>query len=152
MKTPHLTRNNSAAIRRLVDKFLDGDTTPSQEAMIYDYYASRRNLPDDLEQYRPMFGWYSSMTPRRKYKYRKIAGIAASVAAIVGVAITMAHKSAVAKEQLYATYHGSYIIRDGVRINDIPLIINNLTQAEQMADSITAMAERETIDFEQFNF
>ena len=117
--------------------------------MIYAYFASCRNLPADLEVYRPMFGWYSSMTPRRSMWRRRMVGIAASVAVIAGIAFTMIYRTSMAKERLYATYSGSYIIRDGVRINDIPLIINNLNEAERMADSITAMADRETRNLEQ---
>ena len=54
-----------------------------------------------------------------------------------------------ADERLYASYRGSYVIRDGQRIDDIQLIYSNLACAEQMADSLIDLADREARSIEQ---
>ena len=137
MKIPHLTHSRDAAIiRRLVERFFDGDTSPAQEQAIYDYYATHQGLPDDLERYRPMFGWYSAMSSpvRRRRPWPRFAGIAAALAVLVVVGVVLVRSGSSADERLYASYRGSYVIRDGQRIDDIQLIYSNLACAEQMAD------------------
>lgn len=51
---------NDRNITRWVERFLDGDTTCAEENELYRYF-SRRNLPAEVEQYREMFAWYSSL-------------------------------------------------------------------------------------------
>lgn len=152
MKIPHLTHSRDAAIiRRLVERFFDGDTSPAQEQAIYDYYATHQGLPDDLERYRPMFGWYSAMSSpvRRRRPLPRFAGIAAALAMLVVVGVVLVRSGSSADERLYASYRGSYVIRDGQRIDDIQLIYSNLACAEQMADSLIDLADREARNIEQ---
>lgn len=152
MKIPHHTHSRDAAkIRRLVERFLDGDTNLAQEQAIYDYYASHPSLPDDLEQYRPMFGWYSAMSPvrRRRQPWLRYTGIAAAMALLVVVGLAHVRSDINADERLYASYQGSYVIRDGRRIDDVRLIYSNLAGAEQMADSLIDLADREARSIEQ---
>lgn len=152
MKIPHLTHSRDAAIiRRLVERFFDGDTSPAQEQAIYDYYATHQGLPDDLERYRPMFGWYSAMSSpvRRRRPWPRFAGIAAALAVLVVVGVVLVRSDSSADERLYASYRGSYVIRDGQRIDDIQLIYSNLACAEQMADSLIDLADREARNIEQ---
>ncbi len=151
MKIPHLTRGHDAdSIRNLVERFLDGDTTPAQEQAIYTYYASHSELPGDLESYRPMFGWYAAITPQRRKRNRsKIAGIAAAIAVIVVAGVALIGQKNSSTDRLYASYKGSYIIRDGQKIDDISLIYANLACAELMADSIINQADQMAKRIEQ---
>ena len=132
MKIPHLTHSRDAAIiRRLVERFFDGDTSPAQEQAIYDYYATHQGLPDDLERYRPMFGWYSAMSSpvRRRRPWPRFAGIAAALAVLVVVGVVLVRSGSSADERLYA--------------------YSNLACAEQMADSLIDLADREARNIEQ---
>ena len=142
-------RDDTAKIVRLVERFLDGDTSPAEEQVIYNYYSTRQHVAPELEQYRPMFGWYASVSRRRVSHRRRYIAIAASLAVLIGVGIGIALNQITAEDPLYASYQGSYIIRDGQRIDDIRLIYANLTGAEQMADSLIALADREARHIEQ---
>lgn len=150
MKITHLFhRDDTAKILRLVERFLDGDTTPAEEQVIYNYYSTHGQVAPELEQYRPMFGWYASVSRQRFSYRRRYIAIAASLAVLVGVGVGLALHKSTAEDPLYASYQGSYIIRDGQRIDDISLIYANLTGAEQMADSLIALADREARHIEQ---
>ena len=48
---------NNKEIKKLIERFLDGDTTPAEERRIYAFFA-RHRYAGDLERYRPMFEWY----------------------------------------------------------------------------------------------
>ena len=51
-------------LRTQIEAFLDGTTTPAEEACIYSAYSTSEpgSLPSDLERYRAMFAWYASLS------------------------------------------------------------------------------------------
>lgn len=151
MKIPFFTRGLGApAVSRLVERFLDGDTTPAEEKAIYHFYALHRDLPDDLEQYRDMFAWYAGMQPRSERRsWRAVAAAAAAVIMVAGIGLSVIITENSEQNNLYASYQGSYIVRNGQRIDDISVIYNSLAVAEQYADSILIEADREAVDLER---
>lgn len=50
-------------IDTLIERFLDGDTTNAEERLIEHYFAATEHLPEHLEPYRSMFGWYAGGMP-----------------------------------------------------------------------------------------
>ncbi|MBO4943124.1 MAG: hypothetical protein J6C95_06815 [Muribaculaceae bacterium] len=151
MKIPFFTRGlDASAVSILVERFLDGDTTPAQEKAIYHFYALHRDLPDELERYRDMFAWYAGMQPRGERRPRHaIAAAAAAVLVVAGIGLSVIITEKSEENSLYASYQGSYIVRNGQRIDDIQAIYNSLAVAEQYADSILHEADREAVDLER---
>ena len=126
--------------RLLVQEFLDGITSPEQERWLYAFYRNHNpgSLPADLESYRGMFGWYASLPstakPRRRLSGARIAaftGIAAAAAIAVGAGLSLINRSGhtSAADSAYASYAGSYIVRDGQRIDEV-------SAAATLADSL----------------
>ncbi len=139
--------------RRLTGRFLDGVTTADEERRLYAFYSLHApgSLPDDLEQARAMFGWYAALgtagagcAVKARRKNRRLRYAAAGVAALLVLAAAaafwiMRSGTGGADETLnacYATYSGSYIIRNGERVSDIEVIYPELVAGEQLADSI----------------
>ena len=138
-------------IEQLVEKFLDGSTTNAEERLLYGYFAGSR-VDRRLEKYRAMFLWYAggmaAPLPEPKagrtgrtaapWAWAKVAvGAAASVLLLAGVALGYhRHQQA---ERLYATYEGSFIVRDGKKITDLESIMPELKRIERNA---AAMASR----------
>ena len=82
-------------LRTQIEAFLDGTTTPDEEACIYSAYSKSEpgSLPSDLERYRAMFAWYASLSgeentvtpakPKRRYRaWLKYGAAAVATAAI----------------------------------------------------------------------
>lgn len=142
---------SNADVSTLIDRFLDGATSPAEEKALYKFYADSPagSLEDSLEQYRPMFSWYGSMTPasRRRPVWR-YAGVAASVAVLTAAAFTVFGPAHTDSNGLYACYEGSYVVRDGRRISDLNAIHVQLARAEYTADSLLAAAERQADEIE----
>jgi len=140
---------NNKEIKKLIERFLDGDTTPAEECTIYSYFA-RHRYAGELERYRPMFEWYSSLASVRKTSRRKpvwfaAAGIAAAVALAIGLSFSFFRPSPTVDDDIYASYEGSYVIENGVRISDVGLLYDQLVMAESFADSISALDPEERI-------
>lgn len=142
-------------IRTLIDRFLDGATTPAEEHILYSYFSSEQVDPA-LEQYRDMFAWYASLpaeTPaepvvahRHRAAWHLPAGIAAAVALAVAIALSVFAPRTDDQEALYAMYQGSYIEVNGQRITDVRLIYDRLQQAEALADSLCRDFDDNTFD------
>lgn len=144
-----LSEENIAA---MVDAFLDGATTPAQEERLYAFFRNspQGSLSAELEAYRPMFAWYSALKVENKaarkpsfwsrYRY---AGVACVTAVLVAGASIIFKNASSVDNPLYAQYDGSYVIRDGCRINDMEQIFNSVLAAERLADSLETVAARE---------
>lgn len=137
-----MNKINDNEARLLMEQFLDGSTSTAMEQQLYDYFSGK-TLPPDLEQYREMMNWYASLAPRqqsakktRRLRLPRWAAIAASFAVIIAVAIPL-YRDYETRRDLLATYEGSYIIRDGVRYDYIPEIINELNEADAYVASVS---------------
>lgn len=140
---------NAESAAALATAFLDGVTTPAQEESLYAFFrtAPAGSLPQELEAMRPMFAWYEGLRPsaakRTPFRLRFRYAAAACVAALFVAGASVVFKNTPAENQLYAQYSGSYVIRDGERINDIEMIYSTVVKAERLADSLEAVAEHE---------
>lgn len=142
-------------VRTLAALFLEGATTPAQEHELYRYYASTQpgSLPPDLENMRAMFAWYAGLSqkePEKACSSRRIyLAVAASVAVLAAIAtgiVGFGHFApATPTTEPYATYSGSYVQRNGQRIDDIPVIYDDIVAAEQITDSLSRRFNDSTI-------
>ena len=88
-----MKRYSHQQIEALLDKFMDGQTTVEEEALLADYFRSA-DVPAEWEDYRAMFDYFDRgmtppvATPRPRHAWWWTAGAAAAIAAlIVGVTV-----------------------------------------------------------------
>lgn len=132
---------------RLLERFLDGDSTPAEERALYALYTStaRGSLAPELEARRDMMEWYAAMAPSRSR--RRVTAIAAGIGAFVAVAAGLTFALGGYSDDdngLYACYRGSYVVHNGKRISDLAEIHTALARAEYTADSLLDASERQS--------
>ncbi len=149
---------NDRNITRWVERFLDGDTTCAEENELYRYF-SRRNLPAEVEQYREMFAWYSSLggeqiqpelkpvKAENKVRILRLRpwqwiSVAASIAILLAVGFIFRPASSPALSEEYLAYQGSYIIRDGKKITDLSIVVPEILRQEQLLNERLAAIEQ----------
>lgn len=144
-------------VKILIEKFLDGSTTPAEERSVYGWFAHNADA-GDLEEYRQMFSWYAALEAsapaagkeqrrRRRSIWLAAASIAAAVALMAGIIVPFAVSPATDYDsELYASLQGSYISRGGKTVTDISLIYDELIRAEQFADSLQTALDSRDID------
>lgn len=126
---------------RLIEKFFDGETTLAEEKWLYRLFG-RRDLPEQLRRYRPMFAAFGSMPADRERKARIVAMFRRAVSATAVVLLLVAGMA------LYSDYHedrmlarvygGSYVIENGRRIDDLSRIRENIESTLDEANRIEA--------------
>ncbi len=146
-------------VKILIEKFLDGSSTPAEERSVYGWFAQNADA-GELEEYRQMFGWYAALEAsapaavkeqrrRRRGIWLAAASIAAAVALMAGIIVPFAVSPATDYDsELYASLQGSYISRGGKTVTDISLIYDDLIRAEQFADSLQSALDSRDIDAE----
>ena len=153
MKIPHLTRGHDAdSIRNLVGRFLDGDHHPGPgtghiHILRQPQRAARRPRKlqaDVLPGMRQLHRSAASATAPKSQALRQLS----PYSLLQGVALIGANNSSTDR-LWYAPYKGSYIIRDGQKIDDISPIYANLACTELMADSIIDQADQMAKRIEQ---
>ena len=93
-----MKRYSQHHIKALLDKFMDGQTTVEEEALLGDYFRSHADVPAEWEDYRDMFSYFDrgmegDLVPARRTAWftgRHWWGIAAAAcitAAIVATAV-----------------------------------------------------------------
>lgn len=143
-----------------VERFLDAETTLEQERELYAYF-SRPDLPAGAERYRRMFGWYDSLAPAtatasstatapspspmrilplRPWQW---AGIAAAVAVLFTVGLTLRHAPSDSEIDDEGYIYSGYIMRDGKKITDPTLMSAEFDRVNRdIAGHLAAMDSR----------
>lgn len=90
------TNNNEIRIRQLIEKFMAGETSLSEEQEIGKRLRETKHLPEDLRPYQQMFEYFddgmplAEETPQKRPTTHYLRWLAAAcVAAMVGLAIWM---------------------------------------------------------------
>lgn len=126
---------------RLIEKFFDGETTLAEEKWLYGLFG-RRDLPEQLRRYRPMFAAFGSMPADRERKARIVAMFRRAVSATAVVLLLvagMAFYSDYHEDRMLArVYGGSYVIENGRRIDDLSRIRENIESTLDEANRIEA--------------
>lgn len=122
-----MTKQDIKYIEKLLAAFFDGTTTVADEKELNRFFR-QEDVPEHLKPYIPVFAYFETglkeecrSLPKEKYiiertgrkRWYMWAGIAASLLLFVSVGIRM-H----ATHRDFNPYEGSYIIRNGVRIDD----------------------------------
>lgn len=143
---------------RLIDKFFDGETTLAEEKWLY-RQLSRRDLPEHLRRYRPMFAAFGSLPADNERKAQIVSVFRRAVRATAVVLMLLAgitfYSDYHEERMLARLYGGSYVIENGKRIDDLSRIRSNIESTIEDAERIEAKingakfarkAEKEVLD------
>ena len=141
-------------IEALVEKFLEGRTSNSEERELYDWFATH-DMPEEWSELKEMFAWYAagmpeaavveeqSPTPVAQHLLRRsmalrLGGwsVAAAVAIVLGIVLWPEAETTPALTNIY---EGSYVVENGIRNDDIDYIHDDIEAVLARAD---AMEER----------
>lgn len=137
-----LWKMNNREIRnteRLVRRFFDGETTLAEERRLYRLF-SRKELPRELEKYRPVFAAFGSMQADEGREAslvpifrHAVCAVAAALLLLFGV---WAYADYREDKALARLYEGSYVIENGVRTDDLSRIQDDIRQALADAERV----------------
>lgn len=126
----------------LIERFMNGETSLEEERWLYDYFL-QEEVPEEWEAYRDMFADYAALafdeksagtaeimsgSPKETVMMRKpfsmrVWKYVAGVAALWLVAFAVGWGIQFHEEKVFAScYEGSYMIVDGVRVDDLEAI------------------------------
>ncbi|MCM1355957.1 MAG: hypothetical protein NC212_06095 [Staphylococcus sp.] len=156
-----MTDIDKTKITQMIDSFLAGETSREEEQQLYAFFSEEQDLPQELGQYREMFGWYASLgaladtgagtaetaiaaeAPKARILrmgLRQWMSIAAAIAVIFTLGFFLRPSSSTEIPDDYYAYEGSYIIRDGKKITDLKIVVPEIRRMERMVDeSINAI-------------
>lgn len=134
-------------IYRLVQKFLDGETTIDEERLLCHYFTIHSTVPESLSPYAELFRDLATLptapnaaTRRRANMLRwTVAAIAASVA--VALMVVVGYRSH-EYNLLARQYEGSYMVVDGRRIDNLRIIKDSIASTLADAKRIENSVER----------
>lgn len=139
-----MTDNNpNKDIRKLVDKFFEGETTLQEERRLYEYFNGSE-VTGDMMTYRDMMidlGLLTSMphpiverhNKKRPSIMRYIAAAAALAGIIFGAKVLF---DAETDRRLQELYGGSYVIVNGKRTDDLKKIRQQIEETLAWADKV----------------
>lgn len=135
-------------IQALVERFLEGQTSNAEERELYTWFAEN-DVPDEWQHLKQMFAWYAAgmpeqsneqsnepqqtITHRPTRSYRVRLRWAVGAAAVVAVVVATVLRP---ESETTNIYDGSYIIKDGVRYENLSLIEDDIEATIQRADAI----------------
>lgn len=142
-------------IERLVEKFLDGYTTNSEEQALYEWFATNE-VPAEWSELKEMFAWYADgmldniaveeqhrthieSNPHRRSIILHIGGWGIAAAAVITIGIVL-WPQAQHTTTTRNIYEGSYIVENGVRNSDIKYIQDDIEAVLERADDMERRA------------
>ncbi len=143
-------------IKKLIDRFFDGETTIKEERKLYAYFR-KTDIPESLQEYREMFldmaaadtEFVAMQTKKPRFKFSPVwsriaIGTAAMIAIVCGTTFFLKH---IENNRLANLYEGSYVIVNGKRIDNLTKIKHTidatLSDAEKLENKV---ANLQTID------
>ncbi len=162
----HIDINN---VELYIDRFMEGETSNDEEKELYRFFATEKDLPQHIAQYREMFAYFESgldeslsaqalteaehstakvvqLKPAETKKPKKrifmfAASIAASIVLIFGISFGLLKNDA---DELYS-YEGSYVMQNGKRVTDketLRLMIDNtMKEADNIEKQVAQLSE-----------
>lgn len=141
------------AVRRQVERFMDGETTLAEERQLYADLA-RADVPTDLQTFAPMFAGFAAIAanpepaapaqPRRRAP-RRLLRMAVGAAAMLAVVESVGWGIDRYREQQFvATYVGSYVIEDGRKITNLRDLRHDIEQTRRQAEHIESRLQTTT--------
>ncbi len=121
---------NDKKIEELIERFFAGSTSCHEEKELYSYF-NRDNIPHHLIHYKAVFSYFDTDIIKEidlrkdksvtKNHFKLVYGIAASLLAV----ILLSSLSVYINHIKFNPYEGSYIVRNGIKIED-----KNIAMAE----------------------
>lgn len=116
-------------IQHLISKYFEGDTSSSEEKYLRDYFVQNENLPEELEEYAPLFRFLHDeaealailneikqesalLVPRKSLLWRRVSAVAAIAASLLIAVLLLTHP------HRSVTTNGNYVWVDGKQITD----------------------------------
>jgi len=152
-------------IETLLERFFEGQTSNEEEQQLYLFFR-QRDIPEEFLRYQPVVKYFESglaeesdclkpnsigsfHVPNRTKQRFLWSSIAASFLICLGATFFLLNKA-----DTFDPLEGSYIIRNGVRINDLELIRPELEatlqdilhQQEEWEQMYARFAEMESLD------
>lgn len=163
----------------LIERFMDGETSLEEERWLYDYFL-QEDVPEEWEAYRDMFADYAALAfdeesadeagtktagvtaevkgraPFQRLFSMRVWNYVAGIAALWLVAFLVGWGIHVRKERLFAScYEGSYMIVDGVRVDDLEAIRTHiestLSEAKHIEHDYLVQSDVSRIEQEVLN-
>lgn len=129
---------NDSNVEEWLERFLDGETSCSEEQELYQYFK-RKSLPPEIAKYKEMMEWYETGLKNPTQKKKSVLHIKIThflyIAASLIILITIGWiitDSIINHNKKLDLYEGCYVIRNGERVKDIDEIIANVEQMERM--------------------
>ncbi|MCM1313550.1 MAG: hypothetical protein NC206_09615 [Bacteroides sp.] len=140
-------------IERLVNLFMDGDTSLEEERLLYDFFT-HEDIPDSLLEYKDLFADFAAIGHDNASVYddtdlvcvqaespvhsvRNLKKWAIAVAASISVVFgTYVVSDWYKEQQLSRLYGGSYMVVNGVRIDNLKKIQSDIESVLSHADEI----------------
>lgn len=132
-------------IQALVERFLEGQTSNAEERELYAWFAENE-VPDEWQHLKQMFAWYAAgmpeqsneqqptTAPRPPHTHRIWLRWAAGVAAVAAVVAVVVATMLRPESETTSIYDGSYIVKDGVKYENMALIEADIEATLQRAD------------------
>ncbi len=140
-------------IENLLERFFEGETTNTEEQELYAFFA-RPDLPEHLNDYKPVFGYFETgiarevekgeeaAMPVRKFPFfKRWFWIGTAVAASLLLFLFL-NKGDSGKEDEFNPYAGSYIIRNGVKAEIPEAVARELDEVIRQAEKKQYEKER----------
>ncbi len=140
-------------IEKLLERFFEGETTNVEEQELYAFFA-RPDLPERLDAYRPVFGYFETeivkeveemqktSKPVRNipfFKRRLWTGIAVAASLLLFLFLNRGDSG---QEDEFNPYAGSYIIRNGVKTEIPEAVARELDEVIRQAEKKQYEKER----------
>lgn len=142
-------------IEALVEKFLEGRTSNSEERELYDWFATH-DVPEEWSELKEMFAWYAAGMPEaavveeqspapiaphhlRRSMALRLGGwsVAATVAIVLGIVLWPDAEPTYTPTNVY---EGSYVVENGIRNDDIDYIHKDIEAVLARADAMEQRA------------
>lgn len=127
---------NDLIIRTLTERFFDGETSLAEEQELYRLYRGG-DVPEDLLQYKELFcGFEDIRLPQQKassHQWRWIIGIAASIAILLAVGVTL--HTGKSKDECVAYIYGE-------KCTDKTIVMQHMQSALDEMEDVSTIDEQ----------
>ncbi len=128
-------------IENLLERFFEGETTNTEEQELYAFFA-RPDLPEHLNDYKPVFGYFETGIAREVEKGEEAAMPVRKFPFFKRWLFLFLNKGDSGKEDEFNPYAGSYIIRNGVKTEIPEAVARELDEVIRQAEKKQYEKER----------
>ena len=148
----------SGRIEILLEKYFQGETSIGEENELKNYFSSSSDVAQHLEQYKPLFGYFSQAAAQKfkqeiplQSKKRNVAwlSIAASVVVLLGIGTYVYHDAERGKQEL-GTYDDPQVAFNETQ-KALALLSNHVNVGIESVQYIQEYQDSKELIFKQKN-